>query len=198
MSGLQKHLSKNLKGLILTEALLAVALLAIGSMVLGSILNNAITTSAISRNYLIGENIATEGLEAVKNIRDSNWMILPNNSDLWLCPAPKLQCSAGATVGTNYISKSMAGGWSLFAVSSPALDIENSTAVEQKNYGLWLQNGQYTHTEVPGTAPSFYRSILFTNIDADESKATVNVKVQWWEGRTARTIERFITLYNYQ
>ncbi len=65
---------RDTSGLILTEALIAVVLLMTATMIASSIIKQALETNALSRDYLIAHNLASEGIEAMKSFRSSNWL----------------------------------------------------------------------------------------------------------------------------
>ena len=77
----------------MAEALLAITLLVVASSVLGTILMNSTGSTSISKDYLIAQNLATEGVEAVKIIRDTNWLRKPNDKKYWLRLDPDTDCS---------------------------------------------------------------------------------------------------------
>ena len=83
-----KKIINNIKGVILAEALISVAMLIIASVAMTTVLTNAVNASNSSKNFLIAENLLIEGIEAVKNIRNSNWLIRPIEKACWLIPDP--------------------------------------------------------------------------------------------------------------
>jgi hypothetical protein len=64
----------NNTGETLLEAVMALSVLAIGIMLASTIMGTSIRNMNGSKNRVIGVNIAKEGLEAVHNIRDTNWL----------------------------------------------------------------------------------------------------------------------------
>lgn len=107
-------------GLVLTEALVAMATLTTGVIALSTIINNAISTLAVSRDYMIAQNLATEGIEAVKAVRDSNWLLFPTNKECWLYLDPysaavklsanqSVSCSGAASPEMSYEKVSSTG-----------------------------------------------------------------------------------------
>ena len=190
-----KTLIRSKFGLVLTEALVAMTIMTTGVIILSSILNNAVNTLAISRDYMIGQNLVTEGVEVVKIVRDTNWLLSPSNTSCWLEATPGAagcteveQKAANATAG-NYITTKDAnsGVWKLSATNVNPLDLSkiSTEALAQAKYVVPID-------EIDS---KFYRSITF--ILKSATQATFEVKVQWLDGKKVRTITRKTTLYNY-
>jgi len=194
---------KNLKsksGLILTEVLLAVALLSVGAIITGTLINNAVTTIRLSKNYLIAQNLATEGIEAVKNIRDTNWLREPNFlDDCWLRIDPDVgNCNDDAMADTNYMAKNGTDIWKLEpAIPDNDLDLTQELASNAQYQLFFEDHGTYKLfvTDDTGESTDFYRSIKFTSIGANNAEVEVNV--QWTEGAKVRGLTRTAILYNY-
>jgi type II secretory pathway pseudopilin PulG len=62
------------KGETILETLIAMGILVIGIMMASSIMGSSIRNINSSKNRVIAVNIAKEGLEAIRNIRDTNWL----------------------------------------------------------------------------------------------------------------------------
>jgi hypothetical protein len=62
------------KGETILETLIAMGVLVIGIMMASSIMGSSIRNINSSKNRVIAVNIAKEGLEAIRNIRDTNWL----------------------------------------------------------------------------------------------------------------------------
>lgn len=193
---------KNKFGLILSEALLAIAMLSIGSLIVGTIINNAISTTTLSKNYLIAQNLATEAVEAVKSIRDTNWLLYSDDKSCWLSTAA--ECDTKVADEGNYIAKKDNNRWKL--ENKPGeLDLTTN-----ENYLLYInilypgddenEYNTYVHDNV-GPKSIFYRGIHFTEIVDEapagvEDYATFEVTVEWKEGAKVRSLKRSVTLYN--
>ena len=199
--------NKNIKGLVLAEALVSVAVLSLAVLVLSSIFNNAATSMRVSRNYMIAQNLAVEGVEVVKSIRDSNAMIAPNNPECWLVLDPgelvgevavgEPDCDGViATAGQgNYLIVEEGGRWVLNNAGT-SLNLEG---VEEGNAGYLLHagdDGRLVYEESALSQPTgFYRSVEFANVS--EETASFEVKVQWMEGTRVRTFSTSLVLHNH-
>lgn len=195
----------------MAEALMAVALLAAGAVILSTITTNAVTATKVSQDYLIAQNLVTEGLEAVKSVRDTNSLLQPDDRTCWLTlalDASAASCSSylKATTGRNYLAYNDGSGkWKLVNYSTTPLDVNGVESV-QKWYRMHLLNGLYrqsTNLLSGATATKFYRSVTFPTItDSDplepgSDSAVVKVEVQWKDGQKVHSIIRNMVLYNY-
>ncbi len=196
-------------GLVMAEALVAVASLVIATVVLSTILSNARTATSTSRDYLIAQNLITESIEAVKNVRDTNWLLYPSRRECWLvigdCPDND---PATINAEANYLTTEINGKWQLEykqinnqAGQPGKLDIETNAASVSGNFVLHLDpnNNRYVSSTVDGVNnPSrFYRSVFVKSVDANDDKAVFEVKVEWRDGAKVRGVTRKFTIYNY-
>lgn len=70
----QKLLRKRRPGETLIEVIMALFVVALGSAAATSLIVTAIQANSFSRDNLIALNLAVEGIEAMRNIRDTNWL----------------------------------------------------------------------------------------------------------------------------
>ncbi len=192
---------KNIKGLALTETLAATAILGLGLIVVAYIFQDGYAINRLSRNYLIGEALATESIETVKNIRNSNRLLRPNFINCWLTKDPYNDvCDDNASPQnqvdtTIYYSPMLSGGkWILANNGVTDLELEDG---DDPDFALYLDGGIYS-TDSGGGAneqSNFYRRVKF--LERDNEKAAFEVKVQWMESSRVRTIIRNHILYNH-
>jgi len=62
------------RGETILETLIAMGVLAIGITIAGQVMATSLRNVNSSKNRVIAVNIAKEGLEAIRNIRDTNWL----------------------------------------------------------------------------------------------------------------------------
>lgn len=187
----------NRAGIVLTEALIAVATLATATIILGSMITSGIDTTKTSRDYLIAQNLLTEGVEMIKIIRNSNRMIKPDKPACWLTADPSMllnttnpTCdnSNSVNTGTNYLIVDSKNSLKFEKGAANDLNLENN---QEGNEKYRLQ--QYdTNLNKPG---KFYRSIKLIN--KDEDTADFEVKLQWKDGTKTKTILQKATISNY-
>jgi prepilin-type N-terminal cleavage/methylation domain-containing protein len=65
---------KNKKGFTLLEVLIAVSVLVIGTVAAFSTIASTIRSATFAKDKLIASFLAQEGIEIVKNIRNTNWI----------------------------------------------------------------------------------------------------------------------------
>ena len=68
----KKH--KNKRGETILETVIAMGILAIGIVISSAIIGSSLRNINASKNRIIAINIAREGIEAMRNIRDTNWL----------------------------------------------------------------------------------------------------------------------------
>lgn len=195
---------KNKSGLVLAEALLAIAMLAIGSLVVASIIQSSITTTALSKNYLIAQNLATEAMEAVKSVRDTNWLLQADAPECWLELVPDSDGICGDVVleGGYYIPKEQDGKWVLDEMTG---ELDLGALGDDEGYRLKIDTfsgyDRYVYSGA-GDDSIFYRGISAVDIiddppDGVEDYAVLEVVVEWKEGQKIRSFTRDFILYNY-
>lgn len=190
-------------GFILTEVLVAIASLATGVIVLGTITNNALSTINLSKEYLVAQNLVTEGIEVVKNLSYTNQLIYPDKKQCWLalganCTLIPANNSNYIVVLSNKVLKLIKSG------GNTPLNLDSSSNLSKTPYQLYIENSRYVgYTPPPAgaTTSKYFRSIKFVSItdtdaDAVTDSATFEVKVQWKDGAKTREINKKITLNN--
>lgn len=203
---------KNRVGLILTEAIISVAILAIGGVILTTIISNAISTIQASQDYVIAQNLASESIEAMKSIRDTNWLLKPDSPECWLTKNPTLNrssstggCSSNpqANLNETYRPIQANSSWQLETASASITNTLDLSAGDIANretpYRLYISTtsgiNRYINAGSGATPSRFYRGIHFLSIDG--TSAAFEVRVQWRAGLKVRKIARKFTLYNY-
>ena len=67
-------LNKNNKGFTLLETIVATGVIVVGLVSSLTLINNSLVLSFSFQDRLIAANLAAEGIEVVRNIRDNNWL----------------------------------------------------------------------------------------------------------------------------
>lgn len=192
---------KNVKGMVLTEALVAVATLATATIILGSMITGGIDTTKTSKDYLVAQNLLTEGFEGVKNIRDSNHLIKPDKPECWLYAKPielisnpNMNCAQDTVAeGLNYLILSENN--QLQSVGGEKLNLKMKNQSNEK-YRLHIDDLFGMVHNVNLSKPSkFYRSVSFSKIE--NGMATFEVSVQWEDGAKVKTVSDILTIFNY-
>lgn len=209
------------KGETLIEVIAALTCLVLAGLTAVTVAIQVMITTASSREYLIAQNLAREAIEAVVNIRDTNWMLFPQDKeDCWMIidssTCPPLQPGKKIVAETSYTVARTASGRFALTARSGNLDIQdNSNAKTQfSEFLLYVSNENiYTHTspgqgdlQSPYPFPDFYRMVKFskvdpsdTNPDFETKKMKITVKVQWLQkDSVAKTYELSSIITNYE
>ncbi len=167
------------RGDSILEVVVSTALLSSVLVATFTILNRAVQTNINIRNRIISLNIAREGIEGVRNIRDTNWLKYSGDRrNKWLCldtTADKNACfpsGGGGTMdsggtGTYYLlDYDLTDNRYYLELTSLQADLDLSDSAQTNQAPLRLYQttaGRYTHTTTTeGT--NFYRQI-FLNKD---------------------------------
>jgi hypothetical protein len=211
-----RKIAHDTRGAVLAEAIVAVATLATAAIILGGIINSAQQATGTSRDYLVAQNLLTEGVEVVKNLRDSNLLKNPAHPECWLSLDPALNgdnggCGFTATPGgdpdqingTYYlptlIEDDAGRHWGLVDIQD-SLDLENDRenkfCLVLEDFGIGDNAGQiYVAIAEENTCRTakFFRSVRFLTDDGNSS--LIEVKVQWGSGKI-HELKRNFLIYN--
>lgn len=162
------------KGFSLAEVIIAAFITIIGIIGAMSLITYSISNVAVGRSQIIAASLAQEGMEVVRNIRDSNWI---EDVD-WNDGLTDSDCSGGCRVQYN--------GQSLVSFADTFLQINSS--------GLYGYNGVEGFSG--GANTLFKRRIEITNVSAIEIK--VVSWVTWNERSRSYEIKAESRLYNWK
>lgn len=97
----KNNFQKQKSNFTLIETLVALIVLAVGVLSVIALSTKSYTSISLQRNKLIANNLAREGVELVRNVRDENWMSAPAVGDVYTSNCnntdPPTKCD-----GTNY------------------------------------------------------------------------------------------------
>lgn len=184
----------NKKGETLIEVIAALTSLVLAGIAAMTLIISVMTSTAISKEYLIAQNLAREGIEGVTNIRDTNWLLFPSDKDKWLD-------LDGVTGGDKMTAEKF---YKLGPADAGAFKLTDGEFGDIKNetYRLWVNNKNlYLHSQEgkidPQPFPTFYRQITFDNM-TDPDTIKVTVKVYWESKSKPTTYELNSILANYE
>jgi prepilin-type N-terminal cleavage/methylation domain-containing protein len=161
------HIKKN-KGFTLVEVLVALFILFTVVSATTSLVNSALGTIQNSKAKFVASGLVQEGIEIVRNIRDSNWLKY-DQGVLW---------NEGLTNGdweADYLSEELTS----YFGAGRFLKIDS--------------NGFYNYTN--GTYTKFNRKITIQNISATQTR--VIVIVSWQEKSKDYSLTAVEDLYNW-
>lgn len=199
---LQKYskLFKEPRGESLIEVITAIFVLVVGSSVATSIIVTSTQSNSFNRDNLIALNLAIEGVEAIRTIRDNNWLRFSFDKENCWNILPKVSsCDPGdpkkIEAGNYTAGLDASYAWNLNNKKDSKLDLDPSRLESSKDFQLKLQargtspDKQNIYNDVAGdkgyTKDSpFYRMITIGYDGKANDKMNVASTVQWlFQGR---------------
>jgi type II secretory pathway pseudopilin PulG len=161
-----RHSSRNQQGQTLLELLIALFILVLVLTATIALIVNSINAGRESRNRLVAASLAREGVEIVRNIRDSNWIDPGDPTGIPVVPPPNWD-------------EGLVG-------NSPAIPFVNSVSAttptqlyfdpaSQNQTAVKLYSDAYVQGAVtPGSDTQFYRLIYLDPICQDDTSPNPN------------------------
>ena len=173
------------RGDTILEVLVALVLLSSILISTFSILNRAISTNVNVKNRIIALNIAREGLEAVRNLRDTNWLKYSGDRrGKWLCRDSALTPNAcdGSRIDPPVVDDGTGKYYTIdydtsanryyLGLTSLSEDLDLTSAsqsdADREDYLLHLDstNNRYTHAPtLDSTESIFYRQVFVQTVN---------------------------------
>jgi type II secretory pathway pseudopilin PulG len=152
-----KFTNKIKNGFSILEITVVIFIITMGLISILALATQNIRVSNLNKNELIASQLAQEGLELVRNIRDTNWLIFGND---W---------KTGAGAGT---------GSDVYQDGTYAIDYSNGitdiTGINDAGAKLKINGGFYEHNT--GTDTIFYRLIT---VDNQGNYLNIDCEVKW-------------------
>lgn len=153
----------------LVETLVAIAIFTTSILGLMSILASGISNTNYAKNKITASYLAQEGIEYVRNMRDTYGLYTMATGRDWNGFKAKLTpCNSGNECGFNS-SFPLTDPSFLFKCSSDPIDCK-----------LYLNNGSYNDDSTGGIYSGFTRKIWMDPINSDEVK--ISSVVSWTQG----------------
>jgi type II secretory pathway pseudopilin PulG len=218
--------SRKRKAETLLEVIVSIFVVALGSAAATGLIISALQTNGISRDNLIALNLATEGIEAMRNIRDSNWIKYAyDKENCWNMMADANECRDADVIKNGYYTLSLDTStmkWTLANYSATIpLDL-NNPLYNPTNYVLRYKDANpsfnsdgigsatddrdmYVSQTGPGmTASKFFRmiqvsypSILGVPDPLTAQEMTVTSLVQWKDRGAVHEVRMISKLSNF-
>lgn len=171
----------NSHGFTLLEVIIAIGLILVGLIGLLTLISFTIANSRFSANHLIAAHLAQEGIEAVRNERDSK-----NNWNAWYSSI----LDGSYRLDMNLINYQ----WALMKDDTPYEEILSVDQGTDTNTGLYFYD--QSGTPVENILTSFSRGISVVSLDKD-TKQVVS-EVRWREGERQHSLIIEGRLYNWR
>ena len=155
----------NSKGFTLLEVIAAIFILTVGAGSSFILISQTLSAVSLVRENLIASYLVQEGIEIVRNIRDTNWLQLSPWDDGLICSLPPCHFQADYTTRTFT-------GTDFEKCSDPGYNCHSYDGVPLK-----IDGAIYNYTS--GTETKFKREITIEKVDSDNIKVEVNV--EWLE-----------------
>jgi Tfp pilus assembly protein PilV len=176
---------RNQRAETLAEVLIALIVISTGATAALAMVNQSIRANASNEERIVAYNIAREGVEAVRNIRDTNWFRFPGNrTDCWdvtldTTDSTKCTSAAGATKiadGDYVIYAEVDDTTELFTWNLSPVTATTDTSVYQislngKTYYSHDPSGSLGYSQDTG----FDRVITIQDKTSDDFKVTATV-----------------------
>lgn len=153
-------MAKLRNGFSMIEVIFSVFVISIGLTGTTALLNDSMRESISSRDSVIASQLAQEGIELVRNLRDNNWE------------------NERGSFATAYFPS---GDKSNCKIDYNDTDMQNSNCIADNDFQLYLSGGlYYQHTSIGATATKYFRKIKIDyDPDVSPTKAIVTSFVKW-------------------
>lgn len=165
------------KAFTLIEVVIALFLVIMGIASAFTLIQQVISFASISSSKLTAAYLCQEGIEIVRNIRDTNW--LEGGTNPW--DEGLTGCSTGCIVDYNHSYGPNQLDPNLPAYANQYLNIDDS--------------GFYSYSA--GTPTPFKRRITIGRLDSNANTLAVSVQVQWEERGRTHIVTARENLYNW-
>lgn len=217
---MQRRILRRQRGESLLEIIIAVAILATIMTSVFALLIRGSATNVNVTNRVVAINIASEGIEAVRNIRDTNWLKYSGDRrGKWLCydtVAVPNACETDATslisAGTYLVEFNEANSRYYLENQATSPSMTDKKTLPSEDFRLYLQNttGRFTHTVAGDEETTRYYRQIYLSPESDWVSASctsdgcprnerllVSVRVQWLEDDAVRHLDMETYLYDF-
>jgi Tfp pilus assembly protein PilV len=192
----KKHnsLYKKNKGFTLVETLVAVAIFTVSILSLLVVLSKGISDTSYAKKKMIASYLAEEGIEYVRNMRDTYVLYSADSQTGWNSFNTKLtSASCNSTDGCFFDDKNV----SYSNQNMPMTDLifQHCAASSCPGANLLYDSSTGRYNYVSGTDSTFVRVIKVAVVSANETKITSTV--YWPQGSGTYSISFSESLFNW-
>ncbi len=178
-----KKIKKNNKGFSLMELIVVIFVLATGLLGVLSLATNNLNTQKNNQDRLIASQLAQEGLELVRNIRDSNWANAGTTGDDW----------------DEYLTDGSPGEDHYYIDYSGINDCSGSC--DSDDIKLYIKNNGsyesfYSHDSSDASFSGFTREIIIDDSSSDD--LLISCVVTWQTGTKSFEYKADTKIYNWK
>ena len=172
-------------GFTILEMTVVLFIIVVGMMGIISLAHQNVQTVSIDKNTLIASQLAQEGLEVVRNKRDTNWLLTGANWETSTSTPSRLDILQVAN-GYKYTVDATTG-----LIGAAPTGIGDSAAKLYMN-----SSGLYTH-QVTATSTGFSR-IITVGHENNLASTSVVCQIQWKKGINTYNYYAETALYNWK
>ena len=170
-----KKYKKNLAGFSLLEVIVVLIIISIGLMEIINLMVSSLRVQNSNRDTLVAYNLAQEGLELVRNVRDTNW----RQGDAW----------------NHYIEGGVNGN--KYKVDFAHFQPQAVTGIDETLLQFSSTTNQYLY-DASSSDSIFKRLITITSAGADSPSSTVDCLVEWDDRGNTNRFELQTELYDWK
>jgi prepilin-type N-terminal cleavage/methylation domain-containing protein len=184
---------KLVSGFTLLETMVAIAILLIAVVGPISLIGNSLHQIYYARDEMSAVNLAQEGVEAVRRVRDTNMLARPTGG--WAKDFSSLSKKYLVDSGNIYISSNGKGSSNGFLISCPG---SGCSVTSQRMY---LDSGTGLYRQTNSSLPSGWTSTQFSrvvdiNLVSSDEYAVIST-VTWTTGGQAGTVSVSENIFNW-
>jgi len=176
--------NKNIKGFTIMEIMVSIYIISIGLIGIYSLISQNIKVKYINSNTLIAVQLAQEGIELTRNIRDNNWLTMDISGN----PIPY------------YSNIATQNGNKKFNINYDLTLTSGITNIDDAGCSLYINssNGLYTSSSTaPNIKTMFNRMIETNNFDTSSSTEVIST-IQWKDKGRKLTYTIKTILYDWR
>lgn len=177
-----KTYPQNRTGFTLIEMLVSLVIVAIGVLGVYAAVAKYSRNTQQEKDNLVASYLCEEGIEIIKNIRDTNWVSGATSWKLGLVSSQGMDCTAGCEADFDF-SDGKLSAWT----TGNYLYLDNSSG----GTGLYRY---ISSPDVGDVKTDFQRKIVITEVGDDELDITVTV---YWEDQTKSMVVKE-NIYNWR
>ncbi len=186
----------------LIETIIAVTVIIIGSSAAIGITHSSLKGNESIGYKMVAMNLAQEGIEAVKNIRDSNYLRFASDPDsCWkslraTAAATSSNCTSTAAFvisdGTYYLTRDITTNLYAWGLTTSATKKQIYTYTMDATHQLYANKG--ANSSYTSASTIYYRTLTVANTSTNSFDLTVTVT--WTESGISKTLSLTRTIAN--